>query len=134
MKRTVFDCKQWIVDALRTAGVNNAISGKISKDKRQTGSTKEDIVVNSITLNNEYLQNGVFNVNIYVPALSFKVDGIVQTQKNDTRLKVIADLVTIALDDIWKEEYNMTIENQQEVEQGEESYFNIRVMLNAYPN
>ncbi|WP_407483358.1 hypothetical protein [Elizabethkingia anophelis] len=134
MKRTVFDCKQWIVDALRTAGVHNAISGKISKDKRQTGSTKEDIVVNSITLNNEYLQNGVFNVNIYVPALSFKVDGIVQTQKNDTRLKVIADLVTIALDDIWKEEYNMTIENQQEVEQGEESYFNIRVMLNAYPN
>ena len=59
MKKTVLDGKQWILDLLLKAGINNVISGKIYKDKRPADSQKEDIVINSLTMTNHFLQNGV---------------------------------------------------------------------------
>ena len=133
MRRTVLDGKQWILELLLLAGVQNSISGKIYKDKRPSGSTKEDIVINSLTMTNDYLQNGVFNVNCYVPMISINTGGITQLQKNNARLKQIADMVYPVLDDIWKNEYNLEIVNHQDFEEGTENYYNFRVSLNAHP-
>lgn len=133
MRRTVLDGKQWILELLLAAGVHNSISGKIYKDKRPSGSTKEDIVINSLTMTNDFLQNGVFNVNIYVPMISVKVDGITQFQKNNARLKQLADLVYPVLDDAWTNEQNLFVVNHQDFEDGNDNFYNFRVSLNAHP-
>ena len=70
MKKTVFDAKQWIYELLNVSSVKTSISGKIYKNKRPAESTKEDIVINSILMDNEFLQDGTFNVNCYVPYVS----------------------------------------------------------------
>lgn len=133
MKRTVLDGKQWILELLLAAGVQNSISGKIYKDKRPTGSTKEDIVINSLTMTNEFMQNGVFNVNVYVPMISVKIDGITQLQKNNARMKVLADMVYPVLNDAWGSDYNLDVVNSQDFEEGNENFYNFRVSLNAHP-
>lgn len=133
MKRTVLDGKQWILELLLAAGVQNSITGKIYKDKRPTGSTKEDIVINSLTMTNDYMQNGVFNVNIYVPMISVTIGGVTQLQKNNARLKQLADLVYPVLNDAWGNGYNLDIVNHQDFEDGNENFYNFRVSLNAHP-
>ena len=133
MKRTVLDGKQWILEFLLAAGVQSSISGKIYKDKRPSGSTKEDIVINSLTMTNDYMQNGVFNVNIYVPMISVTINGVTQLQKNNARLKQLADLVYPVLDDAWTNNYNVDIDNHQDFEEANENFYNFRVSLNAHP-
>ena len=115
MKKTVLDGKQWILEILLDA--NLKISGKIYKDKRPTESQKEDIVINSLTMTNEFLQKGVFNVNCYVPMLSIKnTNGIIQKQKNAKRLKEITNAVYSALDEVWNDDYLLEVTNHQELE------------------
>ena len=133
MKKTVLDGKQWILDLLLRAGINNVISGKIYKDKRPADSQKEDIVINSLTMTNHFLQNGVFNVNYYVPMIEIKANnGIVQKQKNAKRLKEISDAVYSALSEVWEEEFNLEVVNHQEFEEDNCNYYNFRISLNAY--
>lgn len=132
-KSTVLDGKQWILSLLLTANIQSSISGKIYKDKRPTGSDKEDIVINSLTMTNDYMQNGVFNVNIYVPMISITSNGITQYQKNNARMKVLADLVYPVLNDAWGNDYNLDVVNSQDFEEGNENFYNFRVSLNAHP-
>ena len=133
MKKTVLDGKQWILELLLKAGINNVISGKIYKDKRPADSQKEDIVINSLTMTNHFLQNGVFNVNCYVPMIEIKANnGIVQKQKNAKRLKEISDAVYSALSEVWEDEFNLEVVNHQEFEEDNFNYYNFRTSLNAY--
>ena len=128
MKKTVLDGKQWILEILLDA--NLKISGKIYKDKRPTESQKEDIVINSLTMTNEFLQKGVFNVNCYVPMLSIKnTNGIIQKQKNAKRLKEITNAVYSALDEVWNDDYLLEVTNHQEFEEDNFNYINFRVDL-----
>ena len=69
MRRTALDGKQWLLTLLLEGGAKDAINGAIYKDKRPSGSTKEDIVINSLPMTNGFMQNGVFNINIYVPMI-----------------------------------------------------------------
>ncbi|MBT0534098.1 hypothetical protein J5300_07370 [Riemerella anatipestifer] len=133
MKRTVLDGKQWILDLLLRAKVNEFINGQIYKDNRPVNSNKEDIVINSLTMTNQMLQNGVFNINCYVPKKSVTVSGITQLHKDNKRLKEIADKVYAVLNDVWENDYNLDVETHQDFEEQNENYYNFRVQLNAYP-
>lgn len=133
MKRTVLDGKQWILERLLEANVHQVIRGKIYKDNRPVNSDKEDIVINSLTMTNGLLQNGVFNVNCYVPKRSITLGGITQYHKDNARLKVIADKVYQALNDVWEEEYHLDVEYHQDFEEQNENYYHFRVQLQAYP-
>lgn len=133
MKRTTLDGKQWILDILLENGIDKIIEGKIYKDERPTDRIAEDIVINSLTMTNEYIQNGVFNVNCYVPKLQLKQNSIVQKKKNYARFKQIAEKVYQALNDVWKEDFNLDIVNHQDFEEEEYSYYNFKIEINAYP-
>ncbi|AFR35966.1 hypothetical protein [Riemerella anatipestifer] len=133
MKRTVLDGKQWILDLLLRAKVNEFINGQIYKYNRPVNSNKEDIVINSLTMTNQMLQNGVFNINCYVPKKSVTVGGITQLHKDNKRLKEIADKVYAILNDVWENDYNLDVETHQDFEEQNENYYNFRVQLNAYP-
>ncbi|KAA0126446.1 hypothetical protein FY557_17500 [Chryseobacterium sp. SN22] len=134
MKKTVFDGKQWIFELISQSQVKAMVSGSIYKDKRPTGSTKEDVVINSISMDNSFLQDGVFNVNFYVPMLSVSIAGSTQYMPNNNRMAEISKAASQALDNVFKPEYNLTIVNHNtfEVEAENAIYINFRINLKAY--
>lgn len=134
MKNSVFDGKQWIYDLLNINEVKSNISGKIYKNKRPTESKLEDIVINSILMDNSFLQDGTFNVNCYVPFLSVTINNISQSMPNEKRLSEIFQIVNPLLDDVFKDDFNLTIERHEtiDVETEKASYINFRINLKAY--
>lgn len=134
MKNSVFDGKQWIYDLLNINEVKSNISGKIYKNKRPTESKLEDIVINSILMDNSFLQDGTFNVNCYVPFLSVTINNISQSMPNEKRLSEIFQIVNPLLDDVFKDDFNLTIERHEtiDVETEKASYIDFRINLKAY--
>ncbi len=132
--KTVFEGKEWIYSQLVTGGIKSVINGEVYKDRRPSGSLKEDIVINSLPMNNAFLQDGVFNVNCFVPYLEVKIQGTPQKQPNNARMKVISAEVYRLLDNIWKEQYNMTVVYHQMFDEGSEdvNYINFRVQMYLY--
>lgn len=134
MKNTSGDGKQWILELLNEGNIKSIITGLIYKDKRPTGSTKEDIVINSVSVDNSFLQDGVFNVNCYVPMLSVNLNGVTQLMPNSARENVIAKAVYPLFDNVFKPDFNLTIENHNTYEEIAEkaTYVNFRINLKAY--
>lgn len=135
MKKTTYDGKDWVFKLLSAnTALKTAISGKIYKDKRPSGSTKEDIVINALPITNDFLQDMSLNVNCYVPFRSETINGIEQDIPNNAREQVIANLVHPLLDDVFKSQFNLTIENQTTIAELTENanYINFRINLKAY--
>ena len=134
MKKTVFEGKQWIYELLNIDVIKSNISGKIYKNKRPAESQKEDIVINSVLIDNDFLQDGTFNVNCYVPYISVNIDGITQFMPNETRLIQISKIVYPFLDNIYKPDFNLTVERHEviDLESEKASYINFRINLKAY--
>lgn len=99
--KTTFDTDAILFSLLRESPVSAAISGGIYVgDDRPDDSEKEDIVVNSIDLTQDYLpQIGTSNVNIYVPDKNVKIGGKQQLQANRTRLKELSEMAIKTLRD-----------------------------------
>lgn len=92
--KTIFDTDAILFSLLKQSPVSTDISGGIYVgDDRPDDSTKEDIVVNSIDLTQDYLpQIGTSNVNVYVPDKTVKIGGKQQLQANRPRLKELSDM------------------------------------------
>ncbi|WP_061084575.1 hypothetical protein [Chryseobacterium indologenes] len=131
---TVIDGKEWILSVLNAD--KPMISGSIYIDKRPSVS-KEDIVINSITMTGNTFQTGVFNVNCYVPNLSINVGGVITQVPDRIRLKTISSHVAKVLKSVYKtQKYNISIENTAQFEEEAEksSYINFRININAFNN
>ncbi len=92
--KTTFETDTLLFSLLRESPVSAAINGGIYVgDDRPDDSTKEDIVVNSIDLNQDYLpQIGTSNVNIFVPDKIVTIGGKQQLKANRTRLKELSNM------------------------------------------
>ncbi len=92
--KTTFETDTLLFSLLRESPVSAAINGGIYVgDDRPDDSTKEDIVVNSIDLNQDYLpQTGTSNVNIFVPDKVVTIGGKQQLKANRTRLKELSNM------------------------------------------
>lgn len=136
MKKTVGQGKQWIFELLNQGNIKTTINGLLYKDKRPAGSTKEDIVINSVSMENSFLQDGVFNVNCYVPMISVNVNSITQFLPNTAREEIITQAVYPLLEDVFKPQFNLTVVNHSTFELAEEkaTYVNFRINLKAYNN
>lgn len=134
MRNSVIEAKQWIYNELKNGGVGSIITGDLYKDFRPAGSAKEDIVVNAITLNNTFMQTGAFNVNCYVPYLKVKINAIDQNVPNEIRLKAVSDKVKPILERKFTDKYNVDIEFEQTIMDGNDCYINFRLKLNAFNN
>lgn len=95
--KTTFDTDLILFQVLKGANIGN--NGGIYKHgERPAGSCKEDIVVNTIELTQEYVpQIGTSNVNIHVTDRDVLIDGRNQKQSDSPRLKVLTDEVLAAL-------------------------------------
>jgi hypothetical protein len=136
MKKTVGQGKQWIMDLLNQGNIRSVISGFVYKDRRPAGSVKEDIVINSLPMTNDFLQDGVFNVNCYIPMLSVKENGITQNVPNAPREEAVTQAVYPLLENIFRPQFNLTVVNHSTFEVVEEkaTYVNFRINLKAYNN
>lgn len=123
--------KLWIRQVLFEANLN--ISGNIYIDRKPfTG--KEDIVVNSVTSNDEFFQANILNVNCHVPDLKITSGGVEYDMPNTARLNEIAEQVKPVLRSAMKDQkYIAHIEfMRQEKEQEEHSHFiNFQIRINA---
>lgn len=91
-----FDIDAIVYKMLNVPTITDVISGGIyvGEDDRPNDSGKEDIVINSITLTQDYLpQLGTSNVNIYVPDKPRKINGAQQYKAHTQRLKLITKKV-----------------------------------------
>lgn len=68
------------------------ISGSIHKVELPAGSTGENVVINTLGMTGEQLQQGEVNVNVYVPDMQVTINGIGQGQPNLSRLKILTTL------------------------------------------
>ena len=132
--KTVNQGKQWISELLIEGGILNLISGGIYRDKRPAGSVKEDIVINSIAMDNSFLQDGVFNVNCYVPMLFKKINSIDQYLPNNIREEAISQAVYPLLEKVFRPQFNLAVVNHNSFTEDTEkaTYINFRINLKAY--
>lgn len=121
-----------VFSLLNDSIVKDEITGRIAKNVRPTNSEAEDIIINSLALNNEQLQQGIINVNIHVPNLSININtGIDRSTPDHNRIKYLTDLVIPVLKDIWGDDWDIDIEQINLLREEISSYNNIRVVYQA---
>lgn len=105
---TALSVQQTIFNRLVTANVKNtsSLTGGIFKNRRPKDSLKEDIVIRTLIMNAEQVQEVVININIHVPNLKLTNDS---TQPDEDRLSRITDIVVAALKDYRGYDYWFTI-------------------------
>ena len=119
---------------LKGSPLESAITGNIRKHRRIANSSKEDVVINSLALNNEQLQKGVLNVNIHVPNLSIPTESpqVMDTEyPNSERLNYLTSLSIPILKDKWGTDYNFDIEQIHLITEEDSSFNNIRITFYA---
>jgi len=116
--KSALDAVDIIYQVVASSPLKTAINGTVNKLKRPTGSTKEDIVINSIVLGDTNFQEGVFNVNIYVPNLSIQKSSL----PNTARLRELALLAMPLLQEVSGDDYIFWIASQSIFEETDINY------------
>lgn len=96
--KTSFDIDKIVYKLLSgSSELKSTITGGVYySNDRPDGSIKEDVVINTITMTQDYLpQLATSNVNIYVADITRRIDGVEQYKPNHERL---AKLTKIVLD------------------------------------
>ena len=120
---------------LSGSSLASEITGEVRKGLRPTGSKLEDVVINSLPMNNEQLQQCVANVNIYVPSIITE-ENDVQSEKPDyKRLEELTDMAVGILKVRESRNYYFDVQqvSQPSKDAESKSYFiNIRVDFYAF--
>lgn len=119
---------------LKGSVLDTSITGQVMKHRRVANSTKEDVVINSLALNNTQLQKGILNVNIHVPNLSIPTGttGVRDNgYPNSVRLNQLTDLAIPLLKDTWGTDYDFDIEQINLITEETSSFNNIRITFQA---
>lgn len=113
MKQT-YDIESILFGLLKNSiDLTSSLSGGIYVGQRPLNSKKEDIVINTIALSQEFApQIGTSNVNIHVLDIDAKLDGIAQKVENRKRLSEISAVVLSVLRSSKIIGLKISIENQ----------------------
>jgi hypothetical protein len=115
-------------------------NGKLCKFERPLNSALEDVVLNSLGLNREDVQEGVLNVNIFVPNLVLPSNPNDKGQPDTARLLYLSNLANTALgegDEIWEATGQYCFNLQQEnlfQDENNQHYLNLRVEFYSLNN
>lgn len=128
-----YDQETAVYNLLKSSPIKAAITGGIYKGIRPTGSTKEDIVINTINVPMDVSwQVGKGNVNIHVPAITATINGVSQLQPNNERMRVLTGMAIEVLKKHYSDNYNIGIEQQtniQDINIPGDWYSNIRFFI-----
>jgi hypothetical protein len=111
-----------------------AISGGIYNTDRPDNSAKEDITINTISVNGEMPQGGTSNVNIHVPDLTLKIKGQEQRKIDRERLRAITRLVISVLEAASVEGLIFWVSNETVLAEDAigQHYTNLRITWNIH--
>lgn len=112
----------------------NKPKGDLYKHQRPLNSDKEDIVINSLLLGHDAVQEGVINVNAYVKNLVLTINGNTDNSQPDTsRLTYLSTLINSALgsgNELWEASGNYVFKIQQDnifQDGNNQHYINFRI-------
>lgn len=111
------------------------ISGVVCpQGERPDGSTREDIVINTIAISHEKPQTGTSNVNIYASDQKLRINGTEQYKANRERLREIGDALTEYLDAQNVADLEFEIEQDVTIKELEvrQHYRNLRISWNIH--
>lgn len=118
-------------DILNNGNVRTMINGGIyHQGQRPVNSTKEDIVINVLSLTTESEpQSAIVNVNIFVPDVDMNVNGAVVKMANEARLNQLVKKVEDAINasSVSNADVYTTEQYLLEEESIGQHYFNVRV-------
>lgn len=115
--------------------VDSAITGGIYQMKRPSGSTLEDVVINSLPISGTQIQQVVANVNLYVPDLKLTLKGKPQQMPDMNRLNELATLAIPLIKEHYQGNYQFWLVGQTVIEEPEtgQHYVNLRVEFQFLP-
>lgn len=112
-----------------------SISGVVCpQGERPDGSTKEDIVINTIEVTHEKPQTGTSNVNIYAADRKHRISGKEQYKCNRERLREIGDALTAYLDvqNVADLEFEIELDVVIKEIEVKQHYRNLRIRWNIH--
>lgn len=135
--RTTFDLEQILYDRLKTGDLASEITGSIYKRQRIPASQLEDVVIISLPVNADQIQEAVVNINIHVPNIEVTANGVTNPdQPNFERLQSLADLAKLELDDVYETQigyyFNVQQQNVFSDEEAGDHYINFRIVFNSF--
>lgn len=138
--KTTIDLVELVFGILNASNVlKDQISGSIYMfDSRPARSEVEDVVINSITVQDGIIQPGVVNINIHVPDKGIEGDMAVYKVPNIGRLSAITNIIKSLLGDTKGIAHNKTglyisgFSNPIKEDELDEHYINIRVQAEMH--
>ena len=107
------------------------INGGLYKSQRPINSDKEDVVVNALPMNRNQVQEGLLNLNIYVPNQELTINGVTDlSQPNYTRIAALSAMISTLLNDVWEASADYTFNIQQDTlfaDDNNQHYQNFRI-------
>jgi hypothetical protein len=127
--RNTFDIVDILVSVLLSDDtLKGELTGTVYRHgERPVNSDKEDVIVGCLPVTNEQLQRSVANVNIHVPNLNMKINGITNSQPDLARLEELTDMVAALVDEKYFSDYWFFVQQQNLFQEDGEAYSNIRV-------
>lgn len=126
-----------IYTLINVSDLKQLITGVIILYRRPKSSNKIDIVVNSLDINNEPLQDGFGNINVHAPSLkNVSFNGNPDDQQPDlTLLNSISKLICDKLDGFWGTDFHCDVEPPQPFQDNDGTwYINIRYNYYTFNN
>lgn len=111
----------------------NKPNGELCKYQRPLNSRAEDVVINSLTLERDDIDEGVFNVNVCVPNLVFPDNPEDKSRPDTKRIDYLSELGNRALgegEEVWDPLGNWCFKLQQDQlveDTNNQHYINFRV-------
>ena len=93
------------------------MNGGLYKGERPQNSSLEDIVISSMLTGDGTLQEGVANVNIYVPKMDINIAGQVQKMRNSSRIGEVLGLAISALKEHYGNYFSLWTSKIQEFDE-----------------
>lgn len=119
--KDVFDMCIDVRGLVNVPAITGQINGKIYQSIRPSGRKDfKDLVINGLGIDNDQIQSGAGNVNIYVPTIT--QDG--QQVADQAELKKLVALVTPLIDGIYHSSFSTKVDEAGRIHQDEDgSYF-----------
>jgi hypothetical protein len=130
--KTTLDLVDVVYNELKSGPLKSAISGGVYKYTRPLNSSLEDVVINSLPVTNQQLQQAIVNVNVFVPNADISLGGAQQKMADHVRLKALAALAVDELKDGISGDYTWDVQQQTVIQDDESDSYYINIRLQFY--
>ena len=122
--KSSLDIIEKVYQLINVTSVTSIISGKVYATGRPSSSQLEDIEINTLANNSEYLQLGFVNINIYVKEIE-------AGRPNLAKFKQVIDVLIPLLDDVKLDEITIQIDDDKGIfkdnEKDNEYFYNLKL-------